>query len=524
MCRCAVVALLSLALASPAPAAPAATELDLGNGALAVMGLYLLVVLGLGLLGRLRMRERSLRDFYLGGSSLGLTVLFLTLFATQYSGNTLLGFAGRAYQQGATYIVSVTFMILVVTVYMVYAPRLFRLSRRFGYITPADYVYHRFGSHSLRVLSVALLCWGLANYVLEQLVAMGHAVEAVTGGRVGFMQGVLLLALVMLVYESLGGMRSVAWTDVVQGLLLLVGCFGIFYILFTARGGLEQAAEVIAETAPEKLAVPDGHGVRVWISNLVLLGLGVAIYPHAVQRIFAARNLKTLRHSLSGMAFMPLATTFLAFLFGYVGLSRFPGLGDLDSDKITVLVLADIVGESLFEYWLVVLVFSAVVAAIMSTADSALLSMGSMFTKDIYKVYLDRRADARRQLLVGKLFAWGLMAVLILMAWVSLETESSLWLLIKLKLEFMVQLSPLFLLGLFWRRLSAGPAFVGMLCGTLVTLVIWAGVPFEWWDTRSPLGVSAGVWGLTLNYGLCVGGALLMSRPVLTSSPQTAAE
>ena len=169
------------------------------------MGGYLVVMLGLGWAGRISRREESLKDFYLGGSSFGVVVLFLTLFATQYSGNTLLGFAGRSYQQGLTYVVSVTFMILVVTVYLAYAPRLFRLARRFGYITPADYVFHRFGSHRLRVLAVLLLCWGLANYILEQLVAMGHGVEAISGGRIGFMQGVLMLAVVHADLRVVGG-------------------------------------------------------------------------------------------------------------------------------------------------------------------------------------------------------------------------------------------------------------------------------------------------------------------------------
>lgn len=485
------------------------STLELGNGALIVMGVYLLVVLALGWLGKMKQREQSLRDFYLGGSAFGFLVLFLTLFATQYSGNTLLGFAGRSYQQGGTYIVSVTFMILVITVFMIYAPRLFRLSRKFGYITPVDYVYHRFGSHALRVLSVLLLGWGLANYILEQLVAMGHAVEGISSGRLDFMTGVLLLAMVMLIYESLGGMRSVAWTDVVQGLLLLAGCSGILYILLTSQGGLPQAAAVIAESDPGKLQVPGAHGIRVWVSNLVLLGLGVAIYPHAIQRIFAAKNLKTLRRSLGGMAFMPLATTLLAFLIGFIALSRFPGLTSLESDKVTVYVLSDIIGASAFTYWLVVLVFAAVVAAIMSTADSALLSLASMFTKDIYKVYLVPRATARHLLVVGKLFGWGLMALLILMAWVSLKTESSIWLLIRLKLEFMVQLSPVFVIGVFWRRLPAWAAFTGMLAGTLITLAIWGGVMFELWTDRSPLGISAGVWGLCVNYGTCLVGGLV---------------
>lgn len=489
-------------------------SIELGHGALVVMGAYVAALLLLGWLGKVSRREESLRDFYLGGSSFGFVVLFLTLFATQYSGNTLLGFAGRAYQQGGTYIVSITFMILVITVMMLYAPRLFRLARRFGYITPVDYVFHRFGSHPLRILAVILLCWGLANYILEQLVAMGHAVEAISSGRLGFMTGVVLLAFVMLLYESLGGMRSVAWTDVVQGGLLLFGCACILYILLTSQGGIPAATEIIRDTEPEKLQVPGGYGLRVWISNILLLGLGVAIYPHAIQRIFAAGSLTTLRRSLATMSFMPLATTFLAFLIGFLALARFPGLGQLDSDKVTVFVLSDIIGDSVFNYWLVVLVFSAVVAAIMSTADSALLSMGSMVTKDIYKVYIRPGASPRHLLVVGKLFGWGMMALLIFMAWVSLETESSIWLLILLKLELMVQLSPVFLLGVHWRRLGAAPAFVGMLLGTLVTLGIWAGVMLGLWESRSPLGFSAGLWGLAFNYGVCIVGSLLAAGRV----------
>lgn len=483
-------------------------QLALGPGALVVLVGYLVVMLGLGWLGRMKRKEESLKDFYLGGSSFGFAVLFLTLFATQYSGNTLLGFAGRSYWQGTTYIVSVTFMILAITVFMIYAPRLYRLAKRFGYITPADFIYHRFGSHPLRVLTVLLLCWGLANYILEQLVAMGHGVEAISNGRLTFMQGVLLLVAVMLVYESLGGMRSVAWTDVVQGSLLLVGCGVILYILLTSEGGLPAAAATIEETAPQKLTSPDAQALRGWISKLLMLGLGVALYPHAVQRIFAARDEFSLRRSLAAMAFMPLGTTFLAFLIGFIALSRFPGLSQGESDRVTIYVLGDIVHHSAFTYWLVVFVFSALVAAIMSTADSALLSMGSMFTKDIYKNYLNKDATSREMLIVGKTFSWGVMAFLILMAWVSLKTESSIWMLIELKLEFMVQLSPVFLLGVYWRSMSARATFAGMVLGTLFTLVIWCGEAAELWSTRKPWGIDAGIWGLLLNYVVCIGGSL----------------
>lgn len=494
-------------------------EFNLGIGPLAVLGVYLVLMIGLGWLGKMKSREKSLSDFYLGGSSFGVVVLFLTLFATQYSGNTLLGFAGRSYRQGATYIVSIMFMVLAITVLTLYGPRLFKLSRAFGYVTPADYIYHRFGSHALRIVCVLLLCWGLGNYILEQLVAMGHAVEGLSGGRIPFMWGVVILVIVMLIYESLGGMRSVAWTDAVQGTLLFGGCLCILYILLSTEGGLPAATEAILEREPQKLEVPALPGIRAWVSTLVLLIFGVSVYPHAIQRVFAARSLRSLRLSLAGMAFMPFAATFLAFLIGLMALSRFPGLSTLDSDKVTLFMLSEIIHINAFTYWLVVIVFVALVAAIMSTSDSALLSIQSMVTKDLYTVYLRPGAEIQHTLWVGKIFGWVLMLLLVIMAWVSVRTESSIWLLIKLKLEFMVQISPVFLLGLFWRRFPASAALAGVLTGTAITLILWIGAAVGFWDAaqRSPYGISAGVWGLAANYAICIiGGFLAPQTPETT--------
>lgn len=477
-------------------------EVELGIVPLIVLVVYLAMMIGIGWLGKVRRRDDSLSDFYLGGSNLGMLVLFLTLFATQYSGNTLLGFAGTAYREGGTYVVSVLFMTLAITTMTIYGPRLVRLARIFGYVTPADFIFHRYGSHALRVVCVMLLCWGLANYILEQLVAMGHAVEAVSGGRVPFMAGVVLLVIVMLIYESLGGMRSVAWTDTIQGILLFGGCTVILYLLLTNEGGLGAAAADIAERVPEKFDSPDAGELRVWVSRILLLGFGVAVYPHAIQRMFAARSVKTLRTSIAGMAFMPFATTFLAFLIGIMAISRLPDLSNFDADKVTLFMLASIIDVNPIAYALVVLVLVALVAAIMSTSDSALLTIQSMMTKDIYKTYLNKDASPKHLLVTGKLFGWGLMAFLVTQAWLSREFELSIWQLIKLKLEFMVQISPVLILGVHWKRLTGTAALAGVLVGTAFTLVVWVGAAFGFWDNawRSPWGVSAGVWGLGLNY------------------------
>src|SRR5690606_33518377 len=143
----------------------------------------------------------------------------------------------------------------------------------------------------------------------------------------------------------------------------------------------------------------------------------------------------------------------------------------------------------------------ALVAAIMSTSDSALLSIQSMVTKDIYQVYFRRDASPKHLLITGKVFGWGLMGFLVTQAWLSREFELSIWQLIQLKLEFMVQIAPVFVLGVHWKRLTGSAALAGVVAGTVFTLVPWVGAAAGLWDNawRSPWGVSAGVWGLGLN-------------------------
>ncbi|MFQ5793394.1 MAG: hypothetical protein ACE5JI_23225, partial [Acidobacteriota bacterium] len=179
--------------------------LPFGVGVTVVLGVYLLSILGLGLYARHARRSESLSDFYLAGRSLGGPVLLLTLYATQYSGNTLLGYPGEAYRMGFPWIMSVGFMMAIVVVYLLIAPRLCLLAKHFHYVTPGDWLDHRFGSPALSLLANSLLVIAVANYLLAQLMAMGHVMAGLSEGTVPYWMGVILLTLVIIVYETLGG-------------------------------------------------------------------------------------------------------------------------------------------------------------------------------------------------------------------------------------------------------------------------------------------------------------------------------
>ena len=124
-----------------------------GPGALAAVALYLFSMIGVGWYARQKRQTDSMADFYLAGRSLGLAVLFLTLYATQYSGNTLFGYTGKTYRIGFEWTASVVFMFSVIVGYMLYAPRLVTLARKEGFITPGDYIRYRFSSPVLTLLS-----------------------------------------------------------------------------------------------------------------------------------------------------------------------------------------------------------------------------------------------------------------------------------------------------------------------------------------------------------------------------------
>ena len=125
----------------------------LGPGAWAFISLYLLSLLVIGWIARRARREDTLQDFYLAGRGFGFTVLFLTLFATQYSGNTFFAFTGATYRIGYAWITSLHFMTTVVICYLIFAPKLHRLARERGYLTPGDYIQDRFHNKALTLLS-----------------------------------------------------------------------------------------------------------------------------------------------------------------------------------------------------------------------------------------------------------------------------------------------------------------------------------------------------------------------------------
>ncbi len=462
----------------------------LSEGGVWFLILYLASLILIGFAGKFASKEESMKDFYLGGSGFGVGILFLTMYATQYSGNSLIGFAGSAYRNGWFFLVGVTFMIAVVGGYLLYAPKLYALSKKHNFITVGDYINLRYNHKLLTYLIVAIAILALSNYMLTNLKAIGYIMEYVTGGGIGFTEGIIFMAIIMVIYETLGGMRSVAWTDAIQGVLLFIGVIIIFSVVMIHYGTLDENTSLFLQNRPQLFSEVTFANQITWLSVLILIFFGISVYPQAIQRIYSAKNEQTLKRSLSLMVIMPLLTTLPLIIIAIIGSAHFPDLDKASSEQIILLMLSKL--TSIEGMSIVITIFvAAAIAAIMSTVDSAMLAIASLFTQDIYH---KKNPDASQKKLtyVGKVFSWGIMTFMVVLA---INLPSTIWWLIQIKLEILVQIAPAIMLGVHFRSIRPKTILYGLIVGLGVTLLFLL-TPLP----SKPFGFHAGVIGLLCNF------------------------
>ena len=418
---------------------------------------YLALILGIGFLARRRARG-TVGDYFIASRSLPPLVLFLTMAATNFSAFTVFGFSGAGWRIGYAFYPIMAFGtgFMALSFYLIGIP-VWKIGKERGLVTPPEFIFDRFGSTTLRLLFFSVLTVFTLPYLAMQPMAAGYALEGLLG--IPYLAGAVLITAVMLLYTFFGGMRGVAWTDVFQGGALIVLLLVALGMIAAPFGGIAAANRAAASQVPEMFSRPGVGGALspgIWFGYMLLWLLCDPMFPQLFQRFYAARSKRALGLTMS---LYPLVTGVLFLLpvaIGVIGRLAFPSLpANTTSDEILPLLLGRYVPPAVEA-----LVLTAALAALMSTLDSQLLTLSSMFTRDLVEPL--SRQGTRTSPWVGKLFVVGLAVVGLAIAvrppatFLTIATET---------FTGLAVLFPTVIAGLYWRKATAKGAIASIIVG-----------------------------------------------------------
>lgn len=429
------------------------------------IALYALFVLGAGWLAT-RRASRSPEEYFLAGRGLGSAVLFMALFGTNCTAFVLVGVPGLAYHLGVgTFSVNAPLVALVVplTFWAIGVPAR-RLARDLGALTPAELYAKRLDSRAVGLLLFAVYTVYTLPYMVTAVDGAAVTLSGATNGAVSSELGGAAVLGVALLYTSLGGMRATAWTNVLQGALFL-GFMLLAFVLFGRHvggdRGLLGAFERVATERPDLYELPSTglFAPAAWSSWSLAISLTVIAFPHMLVRLMSARDERAIRTSCRLYPFALILLWVPAVLIGVFGAIAFPGLEGKESDGVFALMVADA-----FPPALQALGFVAVLAAVMSTLDAQILTLGSMLTRDVIDPFMPNRREGR-DVARGRWFGVAIAAATYALWRLG---DDSIFSNAAIAFSGYVTLVPTLLLGVRWKRFTASAAIASILCGNAV--------------------------------------------------------
>jgi len=464
------------------------------------VGIYVLIVTVVAFMARGGMGSGSLVDYFLWNRDMGGIVGALSYAATTYSAFMLVGLAGLTYAGGvgALGFEMVYFSGLVLVAF--FGPRFLLVGKKFGYVTTSEMLGDRYGSRAVAVVVALASCVFLIPYSAVQLAGVGYLLDGTTGGAIPFLAGTVIAAVVAVVFSLAAGIRSVAWTDAVQMVIMLVTALVAVLLVVNSLGGFGELFARVSAEHPGSLSVP-GNG---YFTFGTFLGLTLPWFffsisnPQVSQRLFMLGSLRNMRRMLLGFLVCGFLYTLIAILWGYAALVRFPELSSPD------LATPSLISSDLVPPVVGVVVIVGILAAAISTIESVVLTLSSVVARDVYaNAGLAGSSDERRQLRVGKLVIPVIAALALLFAGLELDLIAVLAVSSSAGLVVTV---PAIVGAFFWRRGTAAGALASVVIGgALVAFLELAGL--------RPLGGASGVWGFIAAVVLYVGVSLVTKAP-----------
>ena len=418
------------------------------------VGVYVLIILAIGVYAGRRVGDST--DYIVAGRNVSLGLLVFTLFATFYGGGTIMGVAGAAYDDGVLGVIADPFgaaLCLFLGGFF-----FFRVMRRMRLLTVADFFRIRYGKTAEMLAGLCMIPPYL-GWVSSQFVAVGFILHTLTG--LDTTLGMVLGAIVVIIYTVIGGLWAVALTDFIQALVLMIGLALLCFVVVADAGGLSSIAARLPQG--HLSFFPDG-GLNDWlwyIQAWVVIGLGGLPAQDLIQRAVSARSEGTAVASAYISGIMYVGFGLIPVTLGLAALVTLPDVANsefvvptLAMDHLPPLALA--------------LVLGALVSGIMSSADSALLAPASVIGENLARI---AKSDLEPQQVLA-ISRWAVVALGVLSLLAALYFQRIYDIMVGAWAVLLVSLFVPLVAGIYWQRANATSAVAAIASGLISWLVL----------------------------------------------------
>ena len=438
---------------------------------LLVIALYLAGVLAVGLLSH-RLFRGTGEDYFVATRTIGPFVLLMSLFGTNMTAFSILGASGEAHRVGIGVfaLMASSSALVIPAIFFFVGTRLWAAGKRMGFLTQVQYFRSRFQSDGLGLLLFAVLVVLTVPYLLIGVLGGGLTLTQITGGQVPSWVGGLVISVVVLAYVTYGGLRGTAWANTFQTLVFMTLGAVSFVFLVDKLGGLEAALAKVAAARPDLMV--RGENISPWkLLTYALIPCSAGMFPHLFMHWLSARRVEAFRLPIVAYPICMVIVWVPSVTLGVLGHVDFPDLTGPAASGVLVRmihlhapdVLAGLLGAGVF-------------AAVMSSLDSQVLALGTMFTQDIVLHYgfHDRMSD-RQQVLAGRLFVIAMVTLTYLL---SLVANTSIFGLAVWSFTGFAALFPIVVAAVFWRRATKH----GAIAAVLTVAALWIYFFLEGWQ------------------------------------------
>lgn len=427
---------------------------------------YLLIALGLGVWAG-RRGGGGVADFVAGDRAFGPVVMYFVMGATIFSAYALLGTPQRVVSKGSDAFYILAYGAVGFVPVFFFGARVRKIGAALGCVTQGELLGGRFDSRRVTAMMGAATLVAFLPYLVIQLKGAGIVMEAVTGWSPKL--GAVIVYAVVVTYVIVGGVRGVGWTNVLQGIAMLIVVWGLgLWIPYALYGGVGAMFDKVIAQHPEHLTLP-GPGptsMSQYSSEILVSMLGFSMWPQVFMKCFTARSAKLVR--LTAVLYPTFLFLLLPLVFiGYAAVLE----GAPADDRVLLWLLAlpslGDLGPPVFAF-----VAFAILAASMSTGDALLHAGASILIRDVVVGGAGREMSDARQTVVMR---WSVLGLAVVAgAMFVLAGDASVVDLLLLAYAVPIQFLPLTLAGLYWRRANRQAAEWSLATGLGAVVVLFA--------------------------------------------------